>query len=131
MTTKGAKDKKTKSALPGTLEEKFWEYTIELPNGCIQWIAGIDDGCYGEFKVAPGKTVNAHSYAWELDRGAVPEGLQIEHVCLNRGCVNVNHMQLVTAAENPGQSAHRGDLWGLPEYDVSTNYSREYVKYAG
>jgi hypothetical protein len=129
--TKGAKDKKPKSPLTGTLEEKFWEYTIELPNGCIQWIAGIDDSCYGEFNVAPGKIVCAHSYAWELDRGCIPEGLRVEHLCHNRGCVNVNHMQLASIAENLEPEVHFGDLWGLPEYEVTANYNREYIKYAG
>lgn len=115
--TKGAKDKKPRSCPSGSLEEKFWANTIDLPNGCIQWIAGIDDNGYGEFNIAPGKIVYAHRFAWEQDRGPIPEGLQIDHLCRNRGCVNVNHMQLVTLDENLKRGARPGHPWEPPELE--------------
>jgi hypothetical protein len=127
---KSIKGKKSGSRLSGTPEEMFWEYTIELPNGCIQWMAGVDDGYYGEFRVAPGEKVHAHRYAWELDRGPIPEGFEIDHTCCNRGCVNVNHMQLVTTAEDLDGGTRREAPWELSEQDINSGSFPEYVMHA-
>jgi hypothetical protein len=128
--TRGAKDKKPRQRLPVTLEEKFWQYTIELPNGCIQWVAGIDASYYGEFYVAPDKIIYAHRYAWEADRGPIPDGLQVDHLCHNRGCVNVKHMQLIKMTENPKATENWGYPMDLLKNDDTTDCNREHIKYA-
>ena len=112
--THHSQSKKTAHHSIDTIEEQFWEYTIELPNGCIQWLAGIDDGYYGEFSIAPGEKVPAHCYAWEIDRGPIPEGFQIDHSCLNPGCVNVDHMHLVVMTETLEQGINRVHPWATP-----------------
>jgi hypothetical protein len=38
--------------------------------------------------------------AWELARGPIPEGLEIDHLCRRRLCVNPRHMAVVTHREN-------------------------------
>lgn len=108
---RSVKGKKHGHRFTDTLEEQFWDYTIELPNGCIQWLAGIDDGYYGQFCVGPGEKVYAHKYAWEIDRGPIPEGFQVDHTCLNPGCVNVEHMHLVMMNEALAQGADRTHPW--------------------
>lgn len=42
----------------------------------------------------------AHRIAWELTNGEIPKGLQIDHLCMNKPCVNPEHMELVTNREN-------------------------------
>jgi hypothetical protein len=95
-------------------EDRFWSKVVHLPNGCLQWTGAIDDNGYGEFGIPQGKIVYAHRYAWELDRGPIPKGLQIDHLCRNRGCVNVDHMELVTLAENLERGSHPGHPWEPP-----------------
>lgn len=42
----------------------------------------------------------AHRFAYERYVGPIPEGLQIDHLCYVTNCVNPEHMEPVTAAEN-------------------------------
>ena len=39
----------------------------------------------------------AHRWAWEHEHGRIPEGLVIHHVCENKWCVNVDHLQLMSS----------------------------------
>jgi hypothetical protein len=42
----------------------------------------------------------AHRRSYERDVGPIPEGLQIDHLCAERACINPDHLQPVTAREN-------------------------------
>ncbi len=42
----------------------------------------------------------AHIVAYELQKGAVPLGLELDHTCRVHCCVNPDHLEPVTHAEN-------------------------------
>ena len=89
--------------LPERFESKF----IPEPNtGCWLWIAGIAGGGYGSYWNGT-KKVSAHRFSYEQTRGPIPQGLEIDHLCRQRLCVNPEHLEAVTHREN----VLRGDGW--------------------
>lgn len=66
--------------------------------GCWQWNKTSGDG-YGRFNVA-GKTRLAHRLTYQWLVGHVPDGLELDHLCRNRGCCNPAHLEPVTHREN-------------------------------
>lgn len=90
-------------------EERF-SRSIENVGDCWVWRLGRDRDGYGHFKVGSmtdgtRRMVRAHRWAYEHFVGKVPAGLQIDHLCRNRACVNPAHMEPVTQLENARRGA--------------------------
>ena len=79
-------------------EAKFWN-SVERTTTCWLWRAGKDTGGYGVITVQRRKT-KAHRFAYELLVGPIPKGLQIDHLCRVRNCVNPAHLEPVSQREN-------------------------------
>ena len=83
-----------------TAEERFLAYVDkDAPSGCWIWNGGQSRG-YGFFRPPNGKQGTAYRYSYELYVGQVPEGFQIDHLCRVKLCVNPDHLEAVTQAEN-------------------------------
>ena len=54
---------------------------------------------YGQFGV-DGKTVLAHRWYYESMVGPIPEGLDLDHLCRVRRCVNPAHLEPVSRRVN-------------------------------
>lgn len=78
--------------------DRFWN-KVKKTQKCWLWTAYIFPSGYGGFKLA-GKSRTAHSVAYELTHGLVPNGLQLDHLCRTRHCVNPQHLEPVTARVN-------------------------------
>lgn len=81
------------------LFSRFSKRVLHLENGCWLWIGakakkGYGVG-YGKIKVGS-TSINAHKFAFEAFRFSVPDGLEIDHLCRNRSCVNPFHLEAVT-----------------------------------
>lgn len=88
---------------PDALIERFWPKVSRVGESeCWEWIAGRNRSGYGIFRVGGAGTspVNAHRVAYEILRGAIPQGLDLDHLCRNRGCVNPAHLEPVTRKVN-------------------------------
>lgn len=66
---------------------------------CILWTGSEKSHGYGSFWDGT-RTRRAHQFAYELAIGQVPDGLQLDHLCRVRMCVNPAHLEPVTQQEN-------------------------------
>jgi len=81
-----------------TPEERFVAKIDKSDDGCWNW-TNVVSGTYGRFYV-DGKHVQAHRFSYELYVGPIPDGLDLDHLCRNRLCVNPAHLEPVTRQEN-------------------------------
>lgn len=79
-------------------QQRFWA-KVTKTDTCWIWGGAKTAGGYGVFNSGEGNTV-AHRFSWQAANGPVPEGLQIDHLCRNRACVNPAHLEPVTQQEN-------------------------------
>lgn len=80
---------------------------VESETGCLVWQGSLDRYGYGQWSWGYSHlgTSKAHRVVYELERGPIPEGLQIDHLCRNCACVNPDHLEPVTNAENQRRAA--------------------------
>jgi DNA-binding transcriptional regulator YiaG len=62
---------------------------------CWLWQGHIGQLGYGWIKRGP-----VHRVYFEQARGPVPDGMELDHLCRVRHCVNPDHLEVVTRSEN-------------------------------
>ena len=76
------------------------DHVVNAVTGCWHW-AGKDRNQFGHARwFVGGKHLCVHRWAYERFVGPIPEGLVIDHLCRNPGCVNPAHLEPVTQPEN-------------------------------
>lgn len=68
-------------------------------SSCVVWTGPLESSGYGRISVN-GRVVPVHRYAWERERGPIPDGMLVDHRCFERSCVEVSHLRLATPRQN-------------------------------
>lgn len=120
--------------------ERFMKHVTPEPNsGCWLWTGPYHLKGYGHFSIG-GKCVMAHRFSYEAERGAIPTGLVLDHLCEVKECVNPAHLEPVTNRVNCRRTRarasgfsneysagkvcrHGHDLTAVGEYLYSTWYA--------
>lgn len=83
-----------------TLEQAFWaRVERSIPTACWLWRGHKNHLGYGNLQHEKIFYL-AHRLSYELNVGAIPEGLVIDHLCRTPSCVNPAHLEPVTSREN-------------------------------
>lgn len=91
------------------IAERIAQKSKPAEGGCLVWTDHISTHGYGILNV-DGKMAYAHRLNYELHHGEIPEGLEVDHMCHNRACLNVDHLRAVTKSQN--QANRRGPAKG-------------------
>lgn len=92
--------------------KRFMSYVDKLPNGCWYWTGGRSRGkgnkkWYGTFWDGT-KSVRAHRFANDtMAKRECPPGHHRDHKCCFSMCVNPEHIEVVTHAENERRKQER------------------------
>lgn len=82
---------------------------------CWTWQWGKTSKGYGGIR-RNGRNLSAHRYVYEIHKGPIPAGLDLDHLCRHRDCVNPEHLEPVLNAENVRRGRRAKLTW--PEADV-------------
>ena len=95
------------------LEVRFWNYVnknsgiFALVNGeiseCWLWTGSLSGKGYAYMSVN-NRSKQAYKIGYELTKGPVPAGLELDHLCRTKNCVRPDHLESVTRVENQRRS---------------------------
>lgn len=81
--------------------ERVWKF-IKIPrdpNACWNWQGDLIHNGYGRIYFNKNKIL-AHRFVYEYLIDEIPKGLELDHLCRNKRCVNPYHLEPVTHKEN-------------------------------
>ena len=104
------------------LPARFWRKVRILNNGCWEWTAALQKG-YGVIGLGTRRDgdISAHRWAYLTLIGPIPEGLECDHLCRNRACVNPLHIEPVTRQENLRRGIGGFKVGGGNQHSVKTH----------
>lgn len=79
--------------------QRFLSKFVKSDDGCWLWTSTLNTNGYGQIRVQ-GTMSAAHRLSYQHFVGPVPEGLELDHLCRVRNCINPAHLEPVTHAEN-------------------------------
>jgi len=86
--------------------EKIPDRVVVDSNGCHLWTGCTSQAGYG-YVSDRGHVVLVHRFTWEQANGLIPQGMEVDHLCFVRNCLNIAHLDLVTPTENKRRMIER------------------------
>lgn len=111
--------KKCYAVTPGPLSTPCWIWTGR---------GSTRTGGYGLISDGAARhSIPAHVFVYEQEKGPIPEGCEVDHLCENKACVNPDHLEPVPNGENQLRAA-RSRKYKLPRDDREKQRVREGVR---
>lgn len=79
--------------------ERYWAKVTKHQDGCWSWLGCHSKAGYALFTIRR-RNVLAHRFAFEQANGPIPDGLFVDHMCRNKGCINPAHLRAVDPRTN-------------------------------
>ena len=103
----GARKGKPLAYLPHHhLKNPTQQIIVDNATGCWRWNWSLNNHGYGVVRVG-GKRMLAHRVFFEAAKGAIPIGMELDHLCRCPACVNPAHLEPVTHRINLRRGNHR------------------------
>ena len=96
---------------PETVLRRFWAKVDRRgADECWPWKAYRSPSGHGRIRLGGrgARTMSASRFAWELEHGPVPRGLEVIHRCPNGWCVNPAHLFVGTPADRGAELFRQG-----------------------
>jgi hypothetical protein len=130
-------------------QERLWAkvdkasgtWPVRGSGACWMWLGKFSRDGYGRHWRTGEGDRRAHRLTYELVKGPIPGGLDLDHLCRNKWCVNPDHLEPVTLAENNGRKdklhqtgayathCKNGHAWDEP--NTAVRYGRRYCRACG
>lgn len=115
-----------------SLSERFWAKVNKGP-GCWEWLGSKHPSGHGTIRVGAGPKY-AHRVSLEMAGQAIPQGCEVDHICMNPSCVRPDHLRVATRKQNeenkPMRRASASGLRGV-SYFRETRRWRAHVTHHG
>ena len=90
--------------------DKLGTRFVAEPTGCWLWDGGIDGNGYGAIRIGTHRRVSAHRLSYVLERGQIPDKLEVCHSCDVPRCIRPEHLFIGTRRDNCMDAARKGRL---------------------
>jgi hypothetical protein len=87
--------------IPGLNERQLYRFLIKIKftEACWYWEGAKNDSGYGYWGFQ-GKVRPAHVYSYQIFKGEIPAGFELDHICRNHSCLNPFHLEAVSHSVN-------------------------------
>lgn len=109
------------------LLDRFWS-KVDKSGDCWEWTNVKNNKGYGRFCLQ-GKLLMSHRVSYEIIVGKIPDGLELDHLCRNPGCVNPKHLEAVTHKENMRRARGNKPNHCIRGHELTPD--NIYIKYKG
>lgn len=104
------------------LHIRLLERTAFGVTSCWHWIGKTNQFGYGRFSYH-GRTQVAHRLSYEAFVGPIPKGLFLMHTCDNPSCINPDHLQVGTYADNRRDCLSKG-RWKIKKIGFANGHNK-------
>jgi len=75
------------------------EKRTRVEGDCLVWTGHLSVKGYPRMNIGD-RLVLVYRWVWEREHGPIPDGAEVDHICFNRACINLDHLRLADRVSN-------------------------------